>query len=145
MNVKINEHRWNWRYQLRHFQCDKIKMQNAYYARFINMYWVIPKRDVEFKGNHICTGGWGVGVGMPLYLSNDFHGETSENLSGTVMNIEKELNPDEKELNPDTRNRISSFIHQQICSSFCFLMKTKRNKQARNTFRWCTVNARYRH
>ena len=89
---------------------------------------------------------------MSLYLSNDFHGETSENLSGTVMNIEKELNPDEKELNPDekelnplTRNRISSFIHQQICSSFCFLMKTKRNKQVRNTFRWCTVNARYRH
>lgn len=80
----------------------------------------------------------GGGVGMPLYLSNDFHGETSENLSGTVMNIEKELNP-------DTRNRISSFIHQQICSSFWFLMKTKRNKQARNTFRWCTVNARYRH
>ena len=88
---------------------------------------------------------WGGGVGMPLYLSNDFHGETSENLSGTVMNIEKELNPDEKELNPDTRNRISSFIHQQICSSFWFLMKTKRNKQARNTFRWCAVNARYRH
>ena len=53
-------------------------------------------------------------MGIPLYLSNDFHGETSENLSGTVMNIEKELNPDEKELNPDTRNRISSFIHQQI-------------------------------
>ena len=61
MNVKINEHRWNWRYQLRHFQCDKIKMQNAYYVIFINMYWVIPKRDVEFKGNHICTRGGRVG------------------------------------------------------------------------------------